>query len=137
MLVEGIEAHDIVYLKKSALDAAKQLLTVTDSLGARKQIQISKRCVELFQLALDQTKYIVNYDEHPAKHMTTDLRESDDLIKVGIRDFVANRSLITEMDSVRLRTIYMRLRRLAVVFSTPELTYLTTVKLEVKHLALV
>lgn len=111
------------------------MLTVTDAMGAKRQVQITRACAELYQSALAQTKYIVNYGELPNKQLITDLRNSDFLIKVGMRDFIANRSMITEMDSVILRTIYMRLRRLADFFSTPELTYLTTGKLEFKQLA--
>ncbi|WP_090815795.1 hypothetical protein [Paenibacillus sp. yr247] len=122
-------------MKKNSLDAKNQLLTVTDSLGVKKQVQITRTCVELFQNALQQTKYVVNYNDHPTKQTVTDLKDSDYLIKVSLQDFVANRSMITEMDSVILRTIYMRLRRLADFFAAPELTYLTTVKLELKQLA--
>lgn len=111
------------------------MLTVTDAMGTKRQVQISRTCTELYQSALTQTKYIVNHGDLPNKQLTTDLRDSEYLIKVGMRDFIANRSMITEMDSVILRTIYMRLRRLADFFSTPELTYLTTGKLELKQLA--
>ncbi|WP_261305567.1 hypothetical protein [Paenibacillus andongensis] len=122
-------------MKKNSLDAKNQMLTVTDALGAKRQVQISRTCAELYLSALAQTKYIVNYGDLPNKQLITDLRDSEYLIKVSMRDFIANRSMITEMDSVILRTIYMRLRRLADYFSTPELTYLTTGKLELKQLA--
>ncbi|MBP1961596.1 hypothetical protein [Paenibacillus aceris] len=88
----------------------------------------------MFQTALEQTKYVVNCG-HPTKQKIADLRASDDLIKVSMHDFIANRCLITQMDCVILRTIYMRLRQLAEMFATPELTYLTTIKLEIKQLA--
>ncbi|NOV04546.1 hypothetical protein GC097_31715 [Paenibacillus sp. LMG 31457] len=88
----------------------------------------------MYQFALEQTKYVVN-SGHPTKQKIVDLRASDDLIKVGMHDFIANRCLITQMDCVILRTIYMRLRQLAELFATPELTYLTTTKLEIKQFA--
>ncbi|MCY9669320.1 hypothetical protein M5X11_31100 [Paenibacillus alginolyticus] len=122
-------------MKKNSLDAKNQMLTVTDAMGVKRQVQITRTCAELYQSALGQTKYIANYGDLPHKQLTTDLRDSEYLIKVSMRDFIANRSMITEMDSVILRTIYMRLRRLADFFSTPELTYLTTGKLELKQLA--
>lgn len=77
----------------------------------------------------------VAYSGHPTKQKITDLRNSDDLIKVSMDDFIANRCLITQMDCVLLRTIYMRLRQLAERFATPELTYLTTTRLEIKQAA--
>ncbi|MZQ82041.1 hypothetical protein GQF01_07810 [Paenibacillus sp. 5J-6] len=88
----------------------------------------------MFQSAILQTQYVVHFG-HPTKQKITDLRRSDDLIKVSMHDFIANRCLITQMDCVILRTIYMRLRQLAERFATPELTYLTTTKLEIKQLA--
>ncbi|BFT73527.1 hypothetical protein PAENIP36_49690 [Paenibacillus sp. P36] len=133
-MVEGIEAHEIVYLKKSSLDTKKQLLTVTDAFGAKRQVHVSKRCVDLFQKAMLQTQYVAHLG-HPTKQKVTDLRSSDDLIKVSMDDFIANRCLITQMDCVLLRTIYMRLRQLAERFATPELTYLTTTRLEIKQAA--
>lgn len=102
-------------------------------MGTKRLVHITKTCLELYQSASLQTKYIVNYGELPNKQRTADLRDSDYLIKVSMQDYIANRSMITEMDSVILRTIYMRLRRLAEFFSTPELTYLTTIKLELKQ----
>lgn len=122
-----------MYLKKSSLDYKSLLLSVTDALGAKRQVRISKKCAELYQMALEQTHYVI-YAGHPAKQKISNLRASDDLIKVSMQDFIANRCLITQMDCVILRTIYMRLRRLAEKFATPELTYLTSMKLDTKQL---
>ncbi|NEW05054.1 hypothetical protein GK047_03345 [Paenibacillus sp. SYP-B3998] len=124
-----------MYLKKEALDAKNQMLTLTDSFGLERQVHLSKKCVDLFQSAIQQTKYVLNNGYNPSKQSLVDLRDSDYLIKVSLQDHLANQSMITEMDSVILRTIYMRLRRLADFFSTPELTHLTTVKLEFKEIA--
>ncbi|WP_442952405.1 phage lytic cycle repressor MrpR family protein [Paenibacillus sp. UNC451MF] len=135
LLMEGIGTHEIVYLKKDSLDAANRLLVVKDSYGLKRQVPVTKRCVELFQNALQQTKYILNNGYNPNKQLSVNLRDSDFLIKVSMQDFIANQSMITDMDSVVLRTIYMRLRRLAEFFSTPELTHLTAVKLEHKERA--
>ncbi|MEC0231074.1 hypothetical protein [Paenibacillus alba] len=120
-------------MKKSSLDAKNQLLAVTDAIGAKRFVHISKACLELYQSALRQTTYFLNPGDLSNKQRSAELRDSDYLIKVSMQDYIANRSMITEMDSVILRTIYMRLRRLADFFSTPELTYLTTVKLELKQ----
>ncbi|CAN7425756.1 hypothetical protein LJR153_002787 [Paenibacillus sp. LjRoot153] len=93
--------------------------------------------MERFQAALKQTKYITTSCNPLQPKKITDLRNSPFLIKMSMTDYVANRAMITELDSVILRTIYMRLRRLAEYFSLPELTHLTTVKLEMKQLAMV
>ena len=103
--------------------------------GAKRYIPVSKTCVERFQAALKQTKYLTNFGDPLQPRKLTDLRNSPFLIKMSMSDYVANRAMITELDSVILRTIYMRLRRLADYFSLPELTHLTTVKLELKQLA--
>jgi hypothetical protein len=44
------------------------------------------------------------------------IRDSDYLIKVSSQDFIANRSMIMDMVSGLLTTIYMRLRILAKLF---------------------
>ncbi|OPH58720.1 hypothetical protein BC351_23245 [Paenibacillus ferrarius] len=120
-------------MKQGSLDAKNQLLAVTDAIGTKRFVHISKACLELYQSALRQTTYLMNPGDLSNKQRSVELRDSDYLIKVSMQDYIANRSMITEMDSVILRTIYMRLRRLADFFSTPELTYLTTVKLELKQ----
>ncbi len=66
----------------------------------------------------------------PRLHMSRDkyveLRASSHLIKVSLRDYIANEAMIQEMDSVRLRTIYKRIRQLSVIYSIPDLSYLNT-----------
>ncbi|MDR6551205.1 hypothetical protein [Paenibacillus qinlingensis] len=137
MLLEGVAAHEIVYLKANSLDEKKQLLTVSDAMGGKRYIHVSKTCVERFQAALKQSKYVTNSGKPLQPTVLTNLRSSPYLIRMSMSDYVANRAMITELDSVILRTIYMRLRRLAEHFSLPELTHLTTVRLELKELALV
>ncbi|WP_173108723.1 hypothetical protein [Paenibacillus qinlingensis] len=124
-------------MKSNSLDEKKQLLTVSDATGGKRYIPVSKTCVERFQSALKQTKYLTNLGNPLLPKKFSDLRNSPFLIKMSMTDYIANRAMITELDSVILRTIYMRLRRLAEYFSLPELTHLTTVKLEVKQLAIV
>lgn len=133
-MLEGVAAHEIVYLKQNSLDDKKQILTVSNATDTMKQIQVSKTCVDLYQAALKQTKYVHSFGSQPHQAKIADLRKSPFLIKMSMSDYLANRAMITEMDSVILRTIYMRLRRLAEYFSLPELTHLTTVKLEMKEL---
>nr|WP_207952810.1 hypothetical protein [Paenibacillus agricola] len=128
--MEGVGAHEIVYLKKESLDPSKRLLTIKDSYGMTRQVQVTERCVDLFQSAIHQTSYIINNGYDLSRQFVVKLKDSDYLIKVSLQDFIANQSMITEMDSVVLRTIFMRLRRLAGFFLTPELNHLTTIKLE-------
>jgi predicted membrane chloride channel (bestrophin family) len=133
-LLEGVAANEIVYLKQNSLDEKKQILTVSDATDTKKQIHVSTACVDRYQAALKQTKYLHSFGNQPHQGKLTDLRKSPYLIKMSMSDYLANRAMITELDSVILRTIYMRLRRLAEYFSLPELTHLTTVKLELKEL---
>jgi hypothetical protein len=135
--MEGVATHELVYLKKDSLDAVNQLLVVKDSYDILRQVPLTKRCVELFQSAVSQTNYIINNGDNLSLQSTVKLRDSDYLIKVSLKDFITNQSLITEIDSVLLRTIYMRLKRLAALYSTPELTHLTTVKLQLQEMAYV
>jgi hypothetical protein len=129
LLTEGIEIHEIVYLKKDSLDAKHKLLTLKDSHGTKRRFTVTSKCVDLFQGAINQTKYIFDNGSGSSRQLSIPLRDSDYLIKVSSQDFIANQSMITEMDSVVLRTMYMRLRRLAEFFSTPEIVDLTSLKM--------
>lgn len=82
--------------------------------------------MDLYHAAIEQTHYEVPATPL-AKTSLAALRESGRLIKLTLADYVANRCLITDMDSAMLRTIYMRLRRLAAHFSAPELLELLNV----------
>ncbi|TXK85996.1 hypothetical protein [Paenibacillus sp. N3.4] len=134
LLLEGIEANELVNIKSEALDIKNQLLTVLDSSGMKRQVPVTKRCAEIFQSAVLQTNYVIHNGSSTNKPISVHLRNSDHLIKVSLEDFVANQSMIRELESVVLRTIYMRLRRLSELFRTPELTHLTTEKFESKEL---
>lgn len=132
LIMEGMEIHEIVYLKHDSLDlAAKALLIKNEKETIRKQ-PISPKCANLFYKAIHQTKYSLFNGTRPSAYgqSTVHLKESDYAIKPSTYDFVANESMIQEMDSVILRTIYNRLKMLADVFSIPELTYLATVRYE-------
>jgi hypothetical protein len=131
--MEGVGTHEIVYLKKDSLDVFNRVLIIKDSYGIMRQVPVTERCVELFQSAVNQTSYIINNGYDLSRQILVKLKESDYLIKVSLQDFIANQSMITEMDSVVLRTIFMRLRRLAGFFLTPELNHLTTVQLELNE----
>lgn len=126
---------ELVNLKKDSLDVERQLLTLMNVQGEKRQHRVTSRCIQLFQDAVYQTKYLLNNGYSSSRQASVNLKNSDYLIKISLQDFVANESMITEMDSVVLRAIYMRLRKLAEFFSSPELTYLTTVKLELKEMA--
>ncbi|MCZ8517398.1 hypothetical protein O9H85_34640 [Paenibacillus filicis] len=130
LLMEGIEVHELVYLTQDALNETTRILTIESPFGTSRKIQVSKRCAELFQHAAEQTKYILENGYNPTKQNSVNLRHSPFLIKVSIHDYIANESMIMELDSVILRTIYMRLKKLAAFFSLPELVHLTTVRLE-------
>jgi hypothetical protein len=133
LLLEGVDTHEIVYLKKESLDLSNRVLTIKDSRGIMRQVRVTERCAELYLSAVNQASYIINNGYDLSRQIMVKLKDSDYLIKVSLQDFIANQSMITEMDSVVLRTIFMRLRRLAGFFVTPELNHLTTVKLEVKE----
>ncbi|MCZ8514720.1 hypothetical protein O9H85_20275 [Paenibacillus filicis] len=136
LLIEGIEINELVYLTNDSLDLINRLLTIADHSGRTiRTIVLSKRCVELFRSASDQTIYILDNGYSPIKQSSVNLRDSDSLIKISFQDYMANESMITEMDSVILRAIYRRLKRLAEIFSFPELVQLTTGKLNFKSMS--
>ncbi|RTE02854.1 hypothetical protein [Paenibacillus whitsoniae] len=120
MLLEGLTPQDMLQLRRHSLQVPSRKLTYTDGCGTIKQHHVSLACMDLYQAAIDQTHYEIPA-ARLAKASIATLRESGRLIKLTLADYVANRCLITDMDSAMLRTIYMRLRRLAAHFSAPEL----------------
>ncbi|MGF9713779.1 hypothetical protein [Paenibacillus naphthalenovorans] len=130
LLMEGVEIHEIVYLKKDSLDGSNRILTVIDCLEQKRTIKVSERCAELYQNAVKQTHYFFYNDDDPAHRKSVTLKDSPYLIRVCLKDYIANESMIIELDSVILRTIYTRLRSLASFFSLPQISYLTTVRLD-------
>ncbi|TVY08451.1 hypothetical protein [Paenibacillus cremeus] len=136
LIMEGLEIQDLVHLKKDSLDADNRMLTIADGYGSHRKYSISKRCAELFQKAVNQTNYNIHHGYQPNRPTSVNLRNSNHLIKVSNQDFIANESMITDMDSVLLRTIYSRLRKLAEFFSIPELAYLSTMKVREQEPAL-
>lgn len=121
LYLEGVEIHEIVYLKKKSLDPVNRTLTISETTGKKRQQMVSLKCVELYQKATNQQFYYIESQKEVLA-----LRDSDFLIKASLTDFVANECMIQEMDSVILRTIYRRLRDLADLHSFQELTYLAT-----------
>ncbi|WP_461480306.1 hypothetical protein [Paenibacillus sp. PvR053] len=130
LLMEGVEIHEMVYLKKNSLDVSIRILTVKDSLGQKRFLKVSERCAELYQHAVKQTHYCFYNDYDPIHRKFVTLKDSPYLIRVCLQDYIANESMIIEIDSVILRTIYTRLRSLATFFSLPQISYLTTVRLD-------
>lgn len=126
LFLEGIEVHEIVYLKKQSLDSRNRTLTFTDSSGRKKTQSISSKCVEMYRRAVNQTLYLLESTDEVVA-----LRDTAFLIKASLKDYIAHESMIQEMDSVILRTIYRRLRELADVHAYPGLTYLPTSKKKV------
>jgi site-specific recombinase XerD len=129
LLIEGVEVHEIIYLKKTSLDAAKKVLTITDSSGKKRRQDISQKCVEFYQSALKQAKYILynGYNQIPE---IVDLKDSDYVVKASLKDYIAHENRIQEMDSVILRTIYYRFRNLAEIFLFPELANLVRSRIQ-------
>ncbi|MBP1990033.1 phage lytic cycle repressor MrpR family protein [Paenibacillus eucommiae] len=125
LLLEGLEVHEIVYLKKDSLDMTNKILTVKDASGVKSRFVVSSRCAMLFKRAINQSHYFIDNGSNQSE-----LRESKYAIKVTMNDYLANESMIQEMDSVVLRTIYNRIRNLAERFNMPEITYVTTVRVE-------
>lgn len=127
LFVEGVDIHETVYLRKDSLDHATRTLTISDGVDIIRKHTISQKCAELFHYAIHQTKYFLNNGMKQTGNAAISLKETDFAIKPSMYDFVANESMIQEMDSIILRTIYHRCRALADVFNMPELAYLTTV----------
>lgn len=135
LLMEGVEVHEMVYLKKDSLDVSSRILTLKDSLEQKRTIKVSERCAELYQNAVKQTHYFLYNDYDPINRNSVTLKDSPFLIRVSLKDYIANECMIIEMDSVILRTIYTRLRSLASFFSLPQISYLTTVRLDIAQKA--
>lgn len=121
LFLEGVEIHEMVYLTKKSLDPLSRILTVIDASRETRQLSVSSKCVELYQNAMNQLYYYWESSQE-----VVPLRESPFLIKMSCEDFLAHESMILEMDSVILRTIYRRLHDLAQVHDYPGLTYLAT-----------
>ena len=134
LLIEGFEIHEIVYLKTDSLDKDTRTITFKDASGNKKQRIVSDRCAKLITAAASQTQYMAGNGQPLSKNFKVNLKESRYVIKVSIQDYVANESMIKDMDSVVLRTIYNRLRSLADMYQVPEITYVTTVRLDRNHL---
>lgn len=129
LLLEGIEVHEIVYLKADSLDLESRTLTITDSYGIKRRQGVSPRTVQMYKRALLQNQYI-------ADQRRSNLKDNGYLIKATLNDYIAHESMIQEMDSVILRTIYRRFRELSEKLELPELAYLTTLKLELNHVVI-
>ncbi len=114
--MEGVGVHELVYLTKDSLDITNRMLTLKDAYDIERKIPVTRKCVELFQSAVEQTKYILQNGYNQTRQNSVNLRDSRFLIKVSVQDYIANESMITELDSVILRVIYMRLKRLAEFF---------------------
>jgi hypothetical protein len=126
LYVEGVDIHEIVYLRKDSLEFATRTISITDGKRVVRRQRVSPKCAELFHYAIRQTKYFLNNGMKQSESAAIRLKETAFAIKPSLHDFVANEAMILEMDSIILRTIYHRCRTLADVFNMPELAYLTT-----------
>lgn len=135
LLMEGVEIHEMVYLKKDSLDVSSRILAIKDSKEQQRLLKVSDRCAELYLNAVKQTQYCFYNDYDPTHRKIVTLKDSPYLIRVCLQDYIANESMIIEIDSVILRTIYTRLRHLASFFSLPQISYLTTVRLDLEQKA--
>jgi site-specific recombinase XerD len=106
LLIEGVEVHEIVYLKEDSLDMNNNVLTVSDHSRKKRRQVVSQKCVNLYQKAVKQTQYILNHTPSQTVH----LKDNGYLIKASVEEYTAHESKKNEMDSVIYRTIFNRLR---------------------------
>jgi site-specific recombinase XerD len=104
---EGVEVHEIVYLKDNSLDIKNNELTVSDHARKKRRQVVSQKCVNLYQKAVKQTQYILN---HHTPFQTVHLKDNGYLIKMSVEEYHAHENKKNEMDSVIYRTIFNRLR---------------------------
>jgi site-specific recombinase XerD len=107
LVLEGVEVHEIVYLKEDSLDINSHILTITDHTKKKRRQVVSQKCVNLYQMAVKQSQYILN-QHTPAQ--TVNLKDNGYLIKTTVEEYTAHESKKNEMDSVIYRTIFNRLR---------------------------
>ncbi|MFD2614772.1 hypothetical protein [Paenibacillus gansuensis] len=121
LFLEGVEIHEVIYLKKNSLNPMTGMLTVTDATGRKRCLQVSRKCVELYQRAVQQAFYVFE-----TKTLIVPLMDSAYLIKASVTDYTAHERMLDQMDTVILRTVDERLRNLAEIYNCPDLTYLPT-----------
>ena len=106
LLIEGVEVHEIIYLKEESLDIVSHVLTITDSARKKRHQVVSQKCVDLYQKALKQSQYRIN-NHFSARAIS--LKDTGFLIKASLEDYSAHEDAIHNMDSVIYQTIYDRL----------------------------
>jgi site-specific recombinase XerD len=107
LFIEGVEVHEIVYLKEDSLDIKNNVLTISDHSRKKRRQVVSQKCVNLYEKAVKQTQYILNHHTPP---QTVHLKDNGYLIKTSLEEYAAHENKKNEMDSVIYRTIFNRLR---------------------------
>lgn len=107
LIIEGVELHEIVYLKEDSLNLKNNVLTISDHTRKKRRQEVSQKCVNLYQKALKQTHYIL---KHCTPSQTVHLKDNGYLIKTSVEEFTAYESKKNEMDAVVYETIFNRLR---------------------------
>lgn len=129
LIMEGVEIHEIVYLKRDSVDFGSRTIAVKNESDVIRKQAVSQKCATIFYNAIHQTRYLLNNGTVIEPNRFVLLKDCGFAVKPSADDFIANESMIQELDSVILRTIYNRLKSLAEVFGLPELTYLATVRM--------
>ncbi|ANE48383.1 hypothetical protein SY83_21230 [Paenibacillus swuensis] len=119
LYLEGVEIHEMIYLKSISLDPVNRILKISNASGRTRELTVSAKCVALYQKALHQAYYISE-----TRTEMIPLMKSAFLLKASIYDYKALEGNLEDMDAVILRTIDRRLHDLSQIHSYPELTYL-------------
>lgn len=116
----GKELSEIRNLKREHVDFENRILTLIDHDGSERQLQVSQRCIDLIEKALQQDRYWKRNGEMD----TTSNRRPRDYTDLVMSNYVI-RASITKTDTyskpVQISVIHRRLQTLSDVFGIPYL----------------
>ncbi|MFC0211165.1 hypothetical protein ACFFK0_01670 [Paenibacillus chartarius] len=110
LMLEGITAEEIAELTRGQIDEGTRMLSLPQRKGGIRYHPVSKICIQLLQQALQQTSYPAKLPDGSAYELK--LEPSEYVIKLSLWDHVGQEAFIQDPASVRLRTVYTRLRKL-------------------------
>jgi integrase len=111
LLLEGVSAEEIAGLTTKQIDADARTIVLMQRKGGIRHHPVSKTCIQLLQQALQQTYYPASLPDGTACDLK--LARSEYVVRVTLWDHIGNEAFIQDPASVRLRTVYARLRKLS------------------------
>lgn len=114
--VNGYEVSEIIYLTKNDIDYANRQLRLYDKKNGERYIQVSERCLEIIEKAIDETKYYGRNREKLSERGKSEFQylDTDNVIKNTITGRTSKGADKT--------TIYRRISMVKDVLGMPYLT---------------